>query len=83
MFCNNHIEITSIEIDNLIESTEMGVQVIVTRTGKPLWLPTEHVDFMPGRAIIPAWLARKIRGNNNPIKKGRAIPERPAALQEV
>jgi len=60
MLCNNHIEITSIEIDNLVQSTEMGVQVIVTRTGKPLWLPAKYVDFMPGRAIIPAWLARKI-----------------------
>lgn len=80
MVGNNHIEITSIEIDNLIESTDMGVQVIVTRTGKPLWLPAEHIDFMPGRVIIPAWLARKIWGNNNAIKKGRAIPERPAAL---
>lgn len=83
MLCDNHIEITSIKIDNLIESTEMGVQVIVTKTGKPLWLPAEHVDFMPGRAIIPAWLARKIWGNSNAIKKSRAIPERPAALQEV
>lgn len=80
MLCHDHIEITFIEIDNLVESTEQGVKVIVTRTGKPLWLPAEHVDFMPSRIIIPAWLARKIWGNNNAIKKGRAIPERLAAL---
>lgn len=80
MLFNNHIEITSIEIDNLVESTEMGVQVIVTRTGKPLWLPAKHVDFKPGRIIMPTWLVKKIWGNNNAIKKGRGIPERPAAL---
>ena len=83
MSCHDHIEITSIEIDNLVESTDVGVQVIVTRTGKPLWLPVEHIDFMPGRVIMPAWLARKIWGDNNAIKKGRAIPERAASLQAM
>ena len=80
MLYNNHIEITSIEIDNLVQSTETGVQVIVTRTGKPLWLPARYVDFMPGRAIIPCWLARKIWRNNNANEKGLSIPERSAAL---
>ena len=81
MLCNNHTEITSIEIDNIVESTDMGVQVIITGTGKPLWLPIEHVDFTPGRVIIPAWLARKIWKKS--YDKGRETSKRVATLQAM
>lgn len=67
--CNSHTEITSVEIDDIIESTDMGIRVIITKTGKPCWLPAQYIDFMPGRVIVPVRLAKKIWGNND---KGRA-----------
>ncbi len=80
MPCNSHIEITSVEIDDMIRLTARGVQVIVTKTGKPLWLPLEHIDFKPGRVIVPVWLANKIWGNHD---KGRETSKRTATLQAM
>ncbi len=77
MPCNSHIEITSIKIDDIVRSTARGVQVIVTKTGKPLWLPREHIDFKPGRVIMPVWLVNKIWGKYD---KDRKTSKRAATL---
>lgn len=73
MIQGSHIETTTLEITDIVRTTPRGVTVIVKKTGKKLHLPINHVDFMPGLAIIPAWLNRKISGEATPT---RAAPSR-------
>ena len=60
MIQSSHTETTALEITDIIKITPRGITVVVKETGKELNLPVNHVDFMPGLAIIPAWLFRKI-----------------------
>lgn len=55
----------------MVNTTSRGVTVVVKKTGKELNLPRNHVDFMPGLAIIPAWLFRKIYGEATPTRAAR------------
>ena len=73
MIQSSHIETTALEITDIIKTTPKGVTVVVKKTGKELHLPVNHVDFMPGLAIIPAWLFRKIYREATPT---RAAPSR-------
>jgi len=73
MIHNSHIKITALEITDVVKTTPQGVTVIVKKTGKELHLPANHVDFMPGLAIIPAWLFNKIYREATP---DRAAPSR-------
>ncbi len=73
MIQNSRTEITTLEITDIVKTTPRGVTVIVKDTGKELNLPGKHVDFMPGIAIIPAWLFNKIYRETTP---DRAVPSR-------
>lgn len=68
-------EMVSVDIENITRTTRDGIMVIVKRTGKPAWLPRNLAEFMPGRAIIPVRLARKILGESNE----KSVPELPPA----
>lgn len=57
-------ETAAIAISDIIDADDRQVVVLVTATGKPLRLPRAHVDFMPGMAILPAWLAKRIFGGD-------------------
>jgi len=73
MIRDSHIETTALEITDIVRTTPRGITVVVKDTGKELNLPVNHVDFMPGLAIIPAWLFRKIYREATP---NRAAPSR-------
>ena|GEM_PF-5433411 len=60
MIPDSRIEKLAVKIDDIIQSSANGVQVRISKTGKLCWLSAQHVDFMPGRVIIPAWLAKKL-----------------------
>ncbi len=49
----NNREVVTLDIAGILQTTRRGVKVTVQATGKALWLPRSHVDFMPGRVIIP------------------------------
>lgn len=51
----------------VMQRTEKGLRVSVE--GKPMWLPKEHVKFLPGNKIkMPWWLAKS---------RGLVWPKRP------
>jgi len=58
---------TLMEITGILETTAKGIRVIRKKTGRPLWLPREGVEYLPGAVKLPAWLAEKIfnRGRNH------------------
>jgi len=70
MIRSSYIKTAAIEITDVVKTTPDGVVVIVKDTGKRLCLPSRHVDFMPGLAIIPAWLNNKISGEATSTHKG-------------
>ena len=47
------VNVVTLDIAGILQTTRRGVKVTVQATGKALWLPRSHVDFMPGRVIIP------------------------------
>lgn len=55
-----HTQIEYIPISDIVLTDDRKVVVIVRRTGKPLQLPRNHVDFAPGHVIIPKWLHDRI-----------------------
>jgi len=52
--------IQTIEIDGIVETTPRIVKIISKETGKPINLPREFIEFLPGRVIMPAWLYNNI-----------------------
>lgn len=50
----------SIEITEIRGTTSRGVEVKVAATGRYAWLPRFLVDLLPGRVLLPAWLARRV-----------------------
>ncbi|MBW1730032.1 MAG: hypothetical protein JRH08_00875 [Deltaproteobacteria bacterium] len=49
-----------IPIDDILRTTANGVQVLVSHTGKPAWVPRNHVLFIPHAMIVPEWLGRRL-----------------------
>ena len=49
-----------IPIDDILETTADGVQVLISHTGKPAWVPRNDVLFIPGAMMVPAWLGRRL-----------------------
>lgn len=49
-----------LEISKIVRTTDTGILVVIEATGKTAWLPRMWVDFLPRRAVVPDWLARKI-----------------------
>ena len=49
-----------IEITEVLDVTEKGVQVIVKNSGKQLWLPLAHTERYGNRIFIPTHLYNKI-----------------------
>ena len=69
MIKSSRIEVTTLEISDIVKTTADGVTVIVKKTGKKCHLPYKDVDFLPGLAIIPVWLFDKIYNQRSNILK--------------
>jgi len=54
------MKVVALEISDILDTREDGVQVLLTESGKTPWLPRGEVQFAPGRVIVPEWLAKKI-----------------------
>jgi len=63
-------QLIPVEISDIVETTDRRIRVILKATGITVTLPRNLVDFKPGLAILPAWLAKKILAPK--------IPRRPA-----
>ena len=51
---------SALKITDILETKDRSVQVVLAATGKSCWLPRRHVEFYPGRVVLPLWLAQKI-----------------------
>lgn len=49
-----------IAISGICDSTADRVRVVVTATGRAVWLPRSEVDFCTGAVLIPYWLCKKL-----------------------
>jgi len=52
--------VATVEITELLKTTDTGLWVRIKATGKLAWLPRSKSYLMPGLAVIPEWLAAKI-----------------------
>jgi hypothetical protein len=57
-------KVTVLEISDLTDDGGKTVIVTDAETGKEVKLPKSQIDFMPGRVVMPIWLARKIFKND-------------------
>ena len=58
-----------IEISKVLNITAKSVQVVVTRTGKPLWLSLEYAELYGSYVYIPLKLYFKIFGTHDNIPR--------------
>ena len=49
----------TVEISDIITTTEKGVLLVISETGKAVWLPRNYLDYWPGCGRMPVWLASK------------------------
>ncbi len=57
---NTWNRVECIEIKEIISTSDRCVIARCKDTGKPINLPRSITEFYPGRAIVPAWFARKV-----------------------
>ena len=50
-----------IRINGILETRDQGIEVEFKDGGRA-WLPRDHVEFYPGRVVVPAWLFKKMKG---------------------
>jgi len=50
-----------VPISGIERTEERRIEVIVTATGRPLWVPRSIAQFAPGRVFLPQWFYRKIQ----------------------
>jgi hypothetical protein len=55
--CQEPVE--TIYLDDILDTTAKGIWVRM-KDGRLAWLPRDQTQLMPGRAIIPSWLHRKL-----------------------
>lgn len=53
-------EVVSIELSEIVRCTDRGIWARVKSTGKLAWLSRDYTQMLPGRAVVPVWLYRKI-----------------------
>ena len=56
------MEVVVFAIEDILDTSDDGVQVKLAESGRACWLPRNDVQFAPGRVIVPVWLAEKIKG---------------------
>jgi hypothetical protein len=53
-----------VEINGIKDTSARGVQIIIKKTGRPVWIPREirrrPIQFCPGRVYLPGWLADRV-----------------------
>jgi hypothetical protein len=53
-----------VEINDITDTRQRAVRVMVKATGRPAWIPREirrrPIQFHPGRVYLPSWLAGRI-----------------------
>jgi hypothetical protein len=55
-----HTPVATLRVDAVSEVIGRRRQVVVTKTGRAVWLPASALQLHPGRVTLPAWLAEKI-----------------------
>ena len=60
-----------VPISGIERTEERRIEVIVTATGRPLWVPRSIAQFFPGRVYLPEWFFDKVktfcRPNNSEV----------------
>ena len=59
--CRPAAETHVIRISDITATEPTRTQVLVTETGRRVWLPRTHADFGPGRVVIPGWLFKQLK----------------------
>lgn len=66
---NKHTPTVAVAISDIIDTSPRGIRVIIEKTGKAAWLPRRRVEILPGHAILPVWLFKRILHGHYSIKK--------------
>lgn len=69
-----YIPTVAVEISDIPDTTPRGIQVVIKKTGKTAWLPRRYVKFLPGHAIVPVWLLKKMGIGKDVTKPNKSMP---------
>ena len=58
--------IESIQISEIVKTTETYILARISGTGKLVYLPRSCTQFFPGMAVVPGWLARRLGATPDP-----------------
>ena len=51
-----------LEIDGIDDVSDRGGVRVILKGGRKIWLPGDHLGYVPGAVLVPEWLMKKIKG---------------------
>ena len=69
-----YIPTVAVEISDIPDTSQRGIQVVIKKTGKTAWLPRRHIEILPGHAIVPVWLLKKMGIGKDVTNPNKPMP---------